>query len=782
MYQHQSAMLPTGWTVRLWLLFILLTMVHAEKMLDTGSCQPHPSCHECIRSHPSCAWCKQMDFVQAGESDMERCAPRVELERRGCLPSEIMDPHSGQRVLEDRPLSNSTQRQSFTQLAPQRIALQLRPGEEQRVTVRFRRAEGYPVDLYYLMDLSYSMKDDLENIKRLGNHLLAALRDVTTSVKIGFGSFVDKTVLPYVNTAPSKWQHPCPHLNETCQSAFSYQHVLTLTDNASEFESRVSQQRISGNMDPAEGGFDAIMQAVTCKEQIGWRNVTKLLVFTSDGTFHMAGDGKLGGVYMPNDGRCHLDARGLYTKSHLYDYPSVAHLAEVLSESNIQAIFAVTGPRLSMYEELSRLIPKSVVGELMEDSSNVVQLIADAYSSLSSTVNLVHSSDLAPGIAIAYDSYCGDSETSGRTQGGECLGVRVNQQVEFSVRIKATTCLPGPQKVVLRVLGVGEEVHIEVATLCDCQCGDTQPYAPHCSGGRGNLTCGICSCQEGHAGRLCECKPEELVDAEAACRDANDTGPVCSGKGQCVCGKCQCNAQASGPLCKCDDAGCERHNGQLCGGNGQCKCGNCECHENYTGSACQCSLETSGCTQEGVVCSGHGHCACNRCHCDAGWFDSHCSRCADCQTPCEEHRNCAECRAFGTGLLWETCSASCNQTVNVVPASATDERWCQTKAEDGSLLIYLIERDKEGAITLTVNGKEGNTTKKTFKLVLSSVLGLVLFGLFLIIVYRIVLEIYDRREFKRFEKERKHAKWNEVNNPLYRSATTTVINPKYNGD
>lgn len=25
-----------------------------------GSCQPAPSCRECILSHPSCAWCKQL--------------------------------------------------------------------------------------------------------------------------------------------------------------------------------------------------------------------------------------------------------------------------------------------------------------------------------------------------------------------------------------------------------------------------------------------------------------------------------------------------------------------------------------------------------------------------------------------------------------------------------------------------------------------------------------------------------------------------------------------------
>lgn len=33
-----------------------------------------------------------------------------------------------------------------------------------------------------------------------------------------------------------------------------------------------------------------------------------------------------------------------------------------------------------LLQELSRLIPKSAVGELQEDSSNVLQLIAEAYS------------------------------------------------------------------------------------------------------------------------------------------------------------------------------------------------------------------------------------------------------------------------------------------------------------------------------------------------------------------------------------------------------------------
>lgn len=41
------------------------------------------------------------------------------------------------------------------------------------------------MDLYYLMDLSYSMKDDLENIKNLGQDLFAALNKITKDAQIG---------------------------------------------------------------------------------------------------------------------------------------------------------------------------------------------------------------------------------------------------------------------------------------------------------------------------------------------------------------------------------------------------------------------------------------------------------------------------------------------------------------------------------------------------------------------------------------------------------------------
>lgn len=73
---------------------------------------------------------------------------------------------------------------------------------------------------------------------------------------------------------------------------------MPLNTDTSRFASEVAQTNISGNLDAPEGGFDAIMQAIVCKNEIGWRNKSrKLLVFSTDSSFHYAGDGKVSEGY-----------------------------------------------------------------------------------------------------------------------------------------------------------------------------------------------------------------------------------------------------------------------------------------------------------------------------------------------------------------------------------------------------------------------------------------------------------------------------------------------------
>jgi hypothetical protein len=47
--------------------------------------------------------------------------------------------------------------------------------------VKFKQAVDYPVDLYYLMDLSYSMKDDKEKLSQLGD-LLGLFHTITIAI------------------------------------------------------------------------------------------------------------------------------------------------------------------------------------------------------------------------------------------------------------------------------------------------------------------------------------------------------------------------------------------------------------------------------------------------------------------------------------------------------------------------------------------------------------------------------------------------------------------------
>lgn len=68
----------------------------------------------------------------------------------------------------------------------------------------YAQAEDYPVDLYYLMDLSKSMEDDKDKLSSLGNRLAQTMQNITSNFRLGFGSFVDKVVMPYVSTVPKK--------------------------------------------------------------------------------------------------------------------------------------------------------------------------------------------------------------------------------------------------------------------------------------------------------------------------------------------------------------------------------------------------------------------------------------------------------------------------------------------------------------------------------------------------------------------------------------------------
>lgn len=277
-------------------------------------------------------------------------------------------------------------------------------------------------------------------------------------------------------------------------------------------QEEVKRANVSGNLDAPEGGFDAIMQAITCRDKIGWREqARRLLVFSTDAGFHYAGDGKLGGVIKPNDGQCHLDAAGRYTHSKTQDYPSISQINLKVKQNAINLIFAVTEDQLNVYKKLSEHVEGSSAARLANDSSNVIELIKEEYSKISSTVEMRDNATSA--IKITYKSRCLGNAGADPVETKKCEGLKVGDTVEFIAEITVQQCPVNPRewRQIFQIypVGLNESLVVDLEMLCDCAC--EQPGHPAYEANsaqcnyQGTLKCGICECNDLYFGRKCEC-------------------------------------------------------------------------------------------------------------------------------------------------------------------------------------------------------------------------------------------------------------------------------------
>jgi len=665
--------------------------------------------------------------------------------------------------------------------------------------LQYAQAEDYPVDLYYLMDLSKSMEDDKHKLSELGELLAERMQNITSNFRLGFGSFVDKVVMPYVSTVPANLLEPC----SGCAAPYGFINAMPLSTNTDLFAREVNRAAVSGNLDAPEGGFDAIMQAIVCKDQIGWRNrARRLLVFSTDASFHYAGDGKLGGIVKPNDGACHLDQAGWYTHSTTQDYPSVSQINQKVKENSVNLIFAITKEQLNIYEQLGKHVEGASYGMLSNDSSNVVELVQEQYNKITSSIEV---KDNATGVVkVTYFSSCLGGPL---VQTNKCDGLKVGTVVDFMARIELTGCPADPkdwnQLFQIYPVGINESLVVDLQMLCDCDC--ERPGNPgyvsnaeECNYG-GDLKCGTCQCDESHSGRYCECDSNTagLGDFEAGCRSDNVTDVLCNDRGTCVCGVCECHARpnpneiVNGNLCECDNFSCDNYNGLLCSGpdNGVCDCGVCVCKPGWKGSDCSCRNTTDTCqAPRGGECSGKGECVCGECQCieENGnrYSGKYCEECATCPSKCPEYVPCVQCNVFKSGPLSEVECLNCSfipVQVDVVKVENPSEEQCWFY-DDDCRVTFVHGYDEFNELVVRVQKtKECPPILNILGIILGVIGAVVAIGFALLLLWKLYTIIHDRREFARFEKERQMAKWDTGENPIYKQATSTFKNPTYGG-
>uniref|UniRef100_A0A8D0CIR9 Integrin beta n=1 Tax=Scleropages formosus TaxID=113540 RepID=A0A8D0CIR9_SCLFO len=719
------------------------------------------TCKQCLAVHPSCAWCFQESFGQGGAAS-SRCDLKKNLLAAGCEARAMESPSSRLQVLQDVPLSEraSGATADVTQIRPQKLQLTLRPDDAKQFTVKVRQVEDYPVDLYYLMDLSYSMKDDLVRLRTLGNGLAEAMGRTTSNLRMGFGAFVDKPLSPYMYiTPPGAVENPCISIGTICLPQFGYKHVLSLTEEVSRFTEEVKKQRVSRNRDAPEGGFDAIVQAAVCKEKIGWRQgASHLLVFTTDAKTHVALDGRLAGIVQPNDGQCHVGSDNSYNMSTTLDYPSLALINEKMSENNINLIFAVTSHVVPLYQNYSELIPGTTVGTLSDDSGNVIQLILDAYAKIRSKVEL-ELLDVPEELSLSFNATCLNGEVIPGLK--SCSGLKIGDTVSFSVEARARGCPKDTRKTfALKPVGFKDSLEITVDFECDCKCQEqAQPDSPVCNHGNGTYACGICQCHAGRLGPRCECAEGDYNPAAQDHCSSGPDAPICSGRGDCVCGQCVCHSSDFGKVwgkrCECDDFNCLRYKGELCSGHGLCSCGFCQCNPEWKGENCNCSTRTDTCMSSlGLLCSGRGQCVCGSCECtQPGAYGATCDKCPTCPDACTIKKECVECRHFKRGKLFEeqTCARICRDDIQLVDDLGEEDRTAAVLSDP-----VMEEQTTPPRVPDCPKGPD-------ILVVLLSVAGAILIlGLAALLVWKLLVTIHDRREFAKFEEERSRAKWDAV--------------------
>jgi integrin beta 1 len=106
------------------------------------------------------------------------------------------------------------------------------------------------------------------------------------------------------------------------------------------------------------------------------------------------------------------------------------------------------------------------------------------------------------------------------------------------------------------------EMDINIDHGCPCLAEEVGENNSTLCGYHGEMKCGMCLCDEGWTGKVCECNLQSYASSKALenqCREPYEEDgetkftPICSNNGECLCGRCYCNVGMFGKYCNCKE-------------------------------------------------------------------------------------------------------------------------------------------------------------------------------------------------------------------------------------
>ncbi|MEO1373287.1 MAG: S8 family serine peptidase [Cyanobacteria bacterium J06635_10] len=372
-------------------------------------------------------------------------------------------------------------------LDPDRVDVQLVSGDDLTFDITVTVPET--LDFVLLQDLSGSFRDDVSTLQTLTPNLVSSVLSVDPSTTFGVASFVDKPIPPFgsrslvpsvlSDTLDTTFEEtsfvdqpisPIPPTPPTPpvlpispvtpvtpilpippfggSSDYVYQTDLALTTDTNLFQTTVDNLVTLSGGDSPESQLEALMQVALRETEVGYRpGSRRVVLLTTDNTYHIAGDGSAAGITTPNNGDNILDGSPAGTGE---DYPDINQVRSALTSANIVPIFAVTSDQISTYQNLVDQLGFGVVEELTSNSSNLVNAVTSGLNqAFQDIVMVAQSDDYSYVESITPTSYSNVPQGESRT---------------FTVTLDTDTNPVIPDTITLTALGFGEtEVNVGTA-------------------------------------------------------------------------------------------------------------------------------------------------------------------------------------------------------------------------------------------------------------------------------------------------------------------------------
>ena len=209
--------------MRVLFVFVCLCL---HSVLSQENCRVFTTCDDCISSSLACAWCDHRPFYLTQNGIRPLCDKPEALLTANCPVDKIRNPKSMDPV----PMGDTPQ------LNPTEYSMKLRTQTVLNVSIKVTPQEDFPLDLYILMDISNSMSAFLKLAQNAAGELLESVTNLTSDSRLGFGTFVEKRISPFVN------------LGDSSHSADAFHNVQPLTTNLSQFQINIDTVVTSNNL------------------------------------------------------------------------------------------------------------------------------------------------------------------------------------------------------------------------------------------------------------------------------------------------------------------------------------------------------------------------------------------------------------------------------------------------------------------------------------------------------------------------------------------------------